>query len=315
MSSTRQKQVQRRHIEAIASIAEHGSVHRAATRLGTSQPALSRLLAEAESMLGTRIFERSARGSVPTARGRVIVNQTRFLLGSIRRLDDVMNTLGSTIRLGCIPRAMHSIMPHLLNRVHADNHPKGHLPAWKLTVVEDSSTQLLTDLESEKLDFAIMRHVAGAAGIGASYATEHLYKEQPFIICGATNTEFPNDTYTLEELAAKDWVLPSPGSTSRAILDRFWQEQDLPTLRSVIETRTFESNLALVVKTAFISIVPESIARHYAQLGMVKIIDTETALPSSSVMLVYNQTIKEDALCQPFRALVQAAAQDTRADL
>ena len=310
MTIPRRKQLQRRHIEAITAIADHGSVHRSASYLGTSQPALSRLLAEAESMLGTRIFERSVRGSVPTVRGRSIINQARFLLNSLGRMDNIVDTLGSTIRLGCIPRAMHSVMPHLLNRVHADQAASETSITCKLMVVEDSSTQLLAALESEKLDFAIMRHVAGAAGIGTDYVTERLYEERPLIICSATNCTFTNNTYTLEQLTKKEWVLPSPGTTSRAVLDRFWRENELPPIKSVIETRTFESNLALVAKTSFISIVPESIARHYESLNLVKIINVYPALPSSTVMLVLNQAIMDDAVCQPFRTLVHAAAQD-----
>lgn len=182
-------------------------------------------------------------------------------------------------------------------------------------VIEDSSTQLLTDLESEKLDFAIMRHVAGAAGIGTDYVTERLYDERPLIICSATNTTFTDKTYTLEQLTKREWILPSLGTTSRAVLDRFWRENELPPIKSVIETRTFESNLALVAKTSFISIVPESIARHYGSLNLIKIIDVYPALPPSTVMLVFNQAIIDDAVCQPFRTLVHAAARDALVEM
>jgi len=46
--------LQRRHIEALVAVADHQSVHRAARELGMTQPAVSRLLADAEKMLGAR---------------------------------------------------------------------------------------------------------------------------------------------------------------------------------------------------------------------------------------------------------------------
>lgn len=313
MSVPIKKPLQRRHIEALVSIADHGSVHRAAIDLGVPQPALSRLLAEAEDRLGGRVFERSVHGSTPTARGLTVLTQARFVLRGIERLDKVIDASGSTVKLGCIPRAMHSVMPHLLNRVHSPataDQASGVAPVFRMKVIEDSSTLLFDALCKEKLDFAIMRHVAGAAGIGNEFVVERLYEERPLIVCSADNRMFADRTVSLAQLADQEWILPSPETTSRAVLDRFWTEQGLPPIRSVIETRTFESNLALVADTPFISIVPESIAHRHARLGLVRILDVRPPLPASTVMLVYNHAVKSDAVLEPFRRMVHAAAQD-----
>jgi DNA-binding transcriptional LysR family regulator len=313
MSISAKKPLQRRHIEALVSIADHGSVHRAALSLGMPQPALSRLLSEAEDRLGARVFERSVHGSKPTTRGKAVIGQARFVLRGIERLDTVIDASGSTVRLGCIPRAMHSVMPYLLNRVHSqspEDRASSGLPVFRMNVVEDSSILLFDALYKEKLDFAIMRHVAGASGIGNNFTVERLYEERPLIVCSAENQAFGKRTIDLAILAGQEWILPSLETTSRAVLDRFWNEQGLPPIRSVIETRTFESNLALVADTPFISIVPESIARRYAGLGLIKILNVRPALPANTVMLVYNHAIKADSVLEPFRQMIHTAAQD-----
>lgn len=308
------KPLQRRHIEALVAVADHGSVHRAATRLDMPQPALSRLLAEAEDRLGGRIFGRSVHGMTPTAEGIIVLAQARFTLRSIERLDRVIDPSRAAIKLGCIPRAMHSVMPHVLNRMHArplKDQEADALPLFRLNVTEDSSAALLHQIRKEKLDFAILRHVADAAGIGHGFNVEKLYDERPVVVCSNNNPHFKSNTIRLEQLADQEWILPSMETTSREVLDKFWREQDLPSIRSVIETRTFESNLALVAETPFISIVPESFARRHERLKLIRILNVRPALPASAVMLVYNQTVKGDVLLESFRELIHAAVRDS----
>jgi len=308
------KPLQRRHIEAMVAVADHGSVHRAAISLDMPQPALSRLLAEAEDRLGGRIFGRSVHGTTPTAQGTVVLAQARFMLRSIERLDRVIDPSRAAIKLGCIPRAMHSVMPHVLNRMHArplKDQEADALPLFRLNVTEESSTVLFHQIRKEKLDFAILRHVADAVGIGHGFNVEKLYDERPVIVCSNNNPRFKSNTIRLEQLADQEWILPSMETTSREVLDKFWREQGLPPIRSVIETRTFESNLALVAETPFISIVPELLARRHERLKLIRILNVRPALPASAVMLVYNQTVKDDVLLEAFRELIHAAVRDS----
>lgn len=330
-ASRSRQSLQRRHIEALVAVADHESVHRAARELRTTQPAVSRLLADAEKILGARLFERSVKGSQPTAHGTALLDHARFVLRSIERLDDLLDAHGPPIRLGCIPRAMHMLMPHLLNRLNShtqaaarrrsESQPGGpgtalgeapRRPAYRLNVIEDDSVSLYQRLERGALDFAIMRHVSDTEGIGADYVAEHLYGERPRIVCSASNRALPTTTVSLARLIDCGWVLPARDSTSRRVLERFWSEQGLPAITPIIETRTFESNLALVANTPFVSIVPESIARRYAALGMLRLISVRPALPPSAVMLVSHRIAREDPVLTRFCEHVRAAVRHSR---
>ena len=313
MITAPKKSLQRRHIEVLVAIADHGSIHRAAISLDMPQPALSRLLAEAEVRLNGRIFDRSVNGTTPTEQGIALLAQARFTLRSIERLDRMIDPSQTVIKLGCIPRVMHSVMPHVLNRLHTrslGDQKDDAFPPFRLNVTEDSSTVLFQQIRKEKLDFAILRHVSDVAGIGHDFNVEKLYDERPVIVCSGSNPRFNSKPIRLEQLADQDWILPSIETTSREVLDNFWREQGLPPIRSVIETRTFESNLALVAETPFISIVPESLARRHERLKLIKILVVRPALPASAVMLVYNKTIKDNLLLESCRKLIHAAVRD-----
>src|SRR5438270_4048583 len=64
-----------RHLEILLSVAEAGSMAKAATRLAISQPAISRAIADAEDALGLPLFDRSPQGVEPTQYGRALVKR------------------------------------------------------------------------------------------------------------------------------------------------------------------------------------------------------------------------------------------------
>lgn len=307
MTSLPKKPLQRRHIEALVAVGDSLSVHRAARELGMPQPAVSRLLAEAEQLLGARLFERSSHGSTPTVQGEAVLAQARFVLRGLERLNNVIAEARPTIKLGCIPRAMYTLMPQLLDRMYpaADKGATTHAASasFRLSVTEGSSTMLLEALSRGSLDFAILRSVSGSNGLGDDLIVERLYDDRIVVICAAENQALPDTPMPLSRLADRDWVLPEPQTTSRAAFDRFWSEHNLLPIQPIVEVRSFEANLALVAGTRFISIAPESIVRRHAGIG-VRILKVRPALPASPVMLAFNRQVENSLVLNEFRKLV-----------
>jgi DNA-binding transcriptional LysR family regulator len=295
-TTAKRKTLQRRHIAALVAVAESLSVHAAARQIGMPQPALSRILSEAEQLLGARLFERSSNGCIPTADGQMVLPQARFVMRGLEELGSILSDIRSTVRLGCIPRAMYTLMPRLLNLVYpvchdAEKSSRTTEPSswsFKLNITEGSSTQLLEGLSQGKLDFAIFRSASSAPGTESNICIERLYNDKIVIVCGAENTDLGNKSVPLRTLATRDWVLPDARTTSRQAFDNFFREHDLTPVKPIMEVRSFEANLALVAGTRFLSIAPESIARRYARIGL-RVIGTKPALPSSPVMLAYHR--------------------------
>lgn len=66
----------------------HGSYAKAARELNLSQPSLTRRIAQLEADLGVRLFDRTPRGVLPTAFGRLLAERGELLLrdeGALRR--------------------------------------------------------------------------------------------------------------------------------------------------------------------------------------------------------------------------------------
>lgn len=306
---------QRRHMEVLVAIADTGSIHKAAGRLGVAQPAVSRLISEVERSVGAKLFERAASGSSLTRRGDALVAHARVLLRGLERLDRVAAEQPGSVRLGCIPRAMHTLMPFVVNLMQDAVAGDPPVPACQLQVVEDSSTALLEGLQRGSLDLAVMRHVGGAAGIGPGLQVERLYDERPLVIARVKHPMASRRQLTLAALLNQRWVLTSAQTPSRAVLDSYCQAQGLAAIQPALETRSFESCAALVAGTDLLSLIPESIARQHERAGLIAVLPVSPTLPGTAVLLVGDPAAADDPLLSAFRRLVGAAAARAREKL
>ena len=76
------------HIKAFVTIAEAGTVSKAAQRLRIVQPALSRQIGDFEDELGVRLFDRVRQRLVLTAEGERLLGDCRDILGATDALAD-----------------------------------------------------------------------------------------------------------------------------------------------------------------------------------------------------------------------------------
>lgn len=137
--------------------AETGSLSKVALLHDTSQPHVSRQIAELEQRCGGRLFERTGRGVALTAFGQRIAPKVRVWLSSTEQLEnDVRATAGQTmgrVRLGTIPSLAHPFVSTLFARLRQQH------PLVQLSVREGQGAQLETWLDDGSLDLALLfRH-------------------------------------------------------------------------------------------------------------------------------------------------------------
>ena len=73
----------------VVAIAECGSMRAAARHLRGPQPVLARNLRNLEREIGGKLFERHARGMMPTPLGDIVIEGARRILDEIRRISDL----------------------------------------------------------------------------------------------------------------------------------------------------------------------------------------------------------------------------------
>lgn len=72
-------------LRVLMSVVQHGSMVKAAERLATTQPAVSRAIADLEHSLGVRLLDRGPRGVVPTPYGRSFIKRGNAVFDEIKQ--------------------------------------------------------------------------------------------------------------------------------------------------------------------------------------------------------------------------------------
>ncbi len=77
-----------KHARTFVTVADLGTVSRAAERLNTAQPALSRQIADLEHNLGVKLFDRVGRRLLLTGEGEQLLERCRALLGAAAAVSE-----------------------------------------------------------------------------------------------------------------------------------------------------------------------------------------------------------------------------------
>lgn len=311
MYRNRLSQLQVRHLEALIAVAQAGSVHSAARKLGASQPALSRLVVAAEAALGMKVFERSYTGAQLTEAGRRILRQAAFAVRALQSVNEAARRPVPLLRVGCIPRVMHTLVPHLLSLI---NNGKAH---FSTQIFVGTSQELTADLNAARLDFVIGRQSLWPLSVQSeaddlTIESERLYNEETVIACGRDNSLVPPKVLSPVELAELQWVLPKRGYYSRDTFDRLMADRGLRPVEPVIEANNFELGLSIVASTDFVTVAPEFAARRFEQLALIRIVPTRRSLDLSPVMLKFHKDQRAHPAFRAFRATVLKAAKSVR---
>lgn len=75
------------HLKYALTVAETGSINKAAEKLYVSQPNLSRAIKELEASLGAAIFERSAKGMLLTPDGEIFIRYAKSILKQVDAVE------------------------------------------------------------------------------------------------------------------------------------------------------------------------------------------------------------------------------------
>lgn len=110
-------------LRTFVAVANHGNVTRAARALARTQSAISVQVRRLEDTLGTRLFERQARGVALTWEGERLLAAARPLLADLRRLQELFGeSLSGRVRVGVPDDYGSGVLESILARFN-EQHP------------------------------------------------------------------------------------------------------------------------------------------------------------------------------------------------
>ncbi|PZF05692.1 LysR family transcriptional regulator [Curtobacterium sp. MCLR17_034] len=140
-------------LRVLRAVADGGSITRAAAALGSSQPAVSQLVARAEQRLGHALVLRGGRGATLTHAGQVLADHALHVQAALTAAREDLDAVGGLsrgrVRLAGFPSASSALVPAVLARMAAT------APGVTTSYVEVEPPEALDLLRGGEVDVAL----------------------------------------------------------------------------------------------------------------------------------------------------------------
>jgi len=242
--------VSMRQLRAFLAVASHRHFRRAAEALHLTQPAVSRLIADLESELDMRLFDRSTREVVPTEAGRYLEQAASRVLdeldGVLAQVRTQSDPLRGRVRVAAVPTLSAGLVPVCIARC-ATTHP-----SIEILLRDQSQAQVLDAVRGGEVDFGLTVEPATPE----EFDVETILRDPFRVVCRADHPFATKRHVAWKALEHEPLILLDHASGSRRLIDTAFATRNIP-VRVTLEVghphtafRMVEAGLGVTVTPA-----------------------------------------------------------------
>ena len=255
------RRVKLRDLHVLLAVTQWGSMAKAARHLATSQPVLSKTIAELEHALGVRLLDRGPQGVAPTIYGRALINRGLAIFHELREgikeIEFLADPAVGELRIGCPETMSAGLLPAIMERLAQRS------PRVVVHVVQSNTvTQEFRELRERNVDLMLGR-VSGE--LDDDLAAEVLYKDRMFVVASAASPWARRRKLVLADLADAPWVNAPPDSIVGSYLADVFAAQGLPPPNINIVSFSMYLRNTLLATGRYVALLPGSVLRFSAE--------------------------------------------------
>lgn len=248
-----------KHLAQLSVIVEAGSFQSAANRLGTTQPALSRNMKALEARLGTPLFQKEGRRSIPNSLGlRLARNGMAIRLAeeqaSIVADQTVKGSVGE-LRIGAPPIVSGRFLSNPLTQFIKAN------PNCSVEIRTGLVHELRTMLERGQVDLVFGPESLAEPVDGLEF--EELVDDGVGVMCRTGHALASRKQIMASDLEAQVWLAHSRGSLLRQQTEAAMIASGVRAMQIGCETDSIRSVLEIVAETDLITTMPMATTAPY----------------------------------------------------
>lgn len=263
-----------KHLVLLETLARTNNMHLTAEQMNLSQPAVSKMLKEIESLLGFAVFERLSRSMPVTALGQYVIQYAQRVLNDAKHfVEDIeMMRLGGHgfLKIGGIFAATAVVIPNSIIEI------KEKWPLLSIDVVEQTSDHLMEMLSEHTLDLAVGRLT--------KITQQQFFDFQPLgpePFCIVVNREHPcagQAFCKLEDLLNWPWLLYPKGTPIRERMEGAFTRAQVNIPLNTINTMSMQTFLQILHSAPMIAMLPEAMVMQQVKEGKLSILKTDLIL-------------------------------------
>jgi DNA-binding transcriptional LysR family regulator len=284
----------------LISVVQAGSMNKAAALLNTSQPAISRAIAELEEAIGVRLFDRNRQGLEPTKYGRALLDCGAAVFDELRQgiqnIEFLADPTAGEVRIGSVIPLAASYVSAVIDRVSR------RYPRIRFDLVAAQQDALHRDLNERKVDLLITWRWGPIADERQSF--EFLYDDSYVVVAGEKNPWARRRGITFADLANEMWALPPTDSVLGTVAKEAFRASGIDYPLATVVTMPDEVRASLLATGRFLTIFPTSAMNFSIDRPKLKVLPVKMPSARLPVGII---TLKDRTLSPIARLFIEQA--------
>jgi DNA-binding transcriptional LysR family regulator len=206
------RRIRLRDLHIFFAVAECGSMAKAGSRLGVTQPAISKAVGDLEAAVAVRLLDRSPQGVAPTIYGHALLKCGLAVFDELRQgmrsIETLADPTAGEIRIGCQATLAETMLPALIEQLSPYPRVAFHItelisPTFEFPELRDRTIDLM---------LALLPGPTTGHKLGDDVSVETVFDDRLFVVAGIQSRWARRRKIELAELADESWLLAPPGS-------------------------------------------------------------------------------------------------------
>lgn len=263
--------------------AKLGSLTAAGEQLAISQPAVSQAMKQLERQLGTKLFQRGAKGMKLTPEGEILFSYVKtgyeqFELGE-QVLLKLKNLEAGEIRIGASDMTLQYYLLPYLEQFHEK------YPGIKVVVTNAPTPETISNLEEGKIDFGV---ITTPFSEKQGFHMKEVREIEDIFVAGRKYFQLKNHMTDFRELSDYPIICLEKNTSTRKYMDELLKENQV-ILNPEFELATSDMIVQFALRNLGIGCVVKDFALEYIENGRLFVLRFNKMIPKRK-MCVITQT-------------------------
>jgi DNA-binding transcriptional LysR family regulator len=249
MGNRVERRLRLQDLQVLMTVAKAGSMRKAAALLNTTQPSISRAIAELEQTTGVQLLDRTPQGVEPTACGRALLDGGTAMFDDLRQavknIEFLTDPTSGEVRLGSVPAFAASFVTGMIDRFSR------RYPRVRFEVVTGLAETLHHHLLARTIDLAIGARFGRLATERVDF--QFLFDGSFVVAAGARNPWSRRRKLALIDLVNEQWALPSPESSLGSVFLEAFSASGLDYPQAVVIADPLDVRIGLLETGRFLT--------------------------------------------------------------
>ena len=288
-----------RDLDILLAVIETGSMGKAAERLGTFQPTVSKAIADLEQALGVRLLDRMPHGAEPTPFARALLTRSIAAFNELKQgvhdIDNLADPTAGELRIAGSEPVVAGLFPAVIDRL-SRRYPRlvFHVSRVATDLPEYRA------LRQRDVEFIVGR--IPRLERQDDLKAESLFDDPLCVAAGERNRWVRRRSIKLAELVEEAWVLPPPDLFIGALITDLFHACDLERPRNGVVCSSLHMNDAMLATGRYLAIYSSSRLQLSGKRLAIKILPVKLPPQPSRIGIV---TLKNRTLSPLAKLFIQ----------